>query len=235
MQFTNSFKYFEGRIRPFSATLLEIEAQQNWRHHWDTNHIHQLFKPFESSWRSHHWLMSRGLWPATFLCPWDFPARIVEWVAFSFSRGSSDRGIKPKSPALQADSLLTEPPGELKLCFKIRPPASEFSLLHDLLCLEKVVFHALPWSLQLCLSTRSSKMSPAVPLPYKKAHCTAWHIDGALSNTDSSLDFFFFFFKRNAPVHLIEISGKIWVWVWIDGGIKASLSMNFKSQSWQGC
>ena len=35
--------------------------------------------------------------------------RILEWVAISFSRGSSDPGIQPESPAapaLQADSLL---------------------------------------------------------------------------------------------------------------------------------
>ena len=30
-------------------------------------------------------------------------ARILEWVAFPFSRGSSHPGIKPRSPALQAD------------------------------------------------------------------------------------------------------------------------------------
>ena len=31
---------------------------------------------------------------------WIFQARILEWVAISFSRGSSYPGIKPKSPAL---------------------------------------------------------------------------------------------------------------------------------------
>ena len=35
-------------------------------------------------------------------------ARILEWVAFSFSRGSSQTGIKPRFPALQVDSLSTE-------------------------------------------------------------------------------------------------------------------------------
>ena len=35
-------------------------------------------------------------------------ARILEWVAFPFSRGSSNPGIKPRSPTLQADSLPTE-------------------------------------------------------------------------------------------------------------------------------
>ena len=39
-------------------------------------------------------------------------ARILEWVAFPFSRGSSQLEIEPKSPALQADSLLFEPPGK---------------------------------------------------------------------------------------------------------------------------
>ena len=39
-----------------------------------------------------------------------FQARIVEWVAVSFSRGSSQTRIKPRSLALQADSLPSEPP-----------------------------------------------------------------------------------------------------------------------------
>ena len=35
-------------------------------------------------------------------------ARILEWVAFPFSRGS----FQPRSPALQADSLPAEPQGK---------------------------------------------------------------------------------------------------------------------------
>ena len=38
-------------------------------------------------------------------------ARILEWVATPFSRGSSQPGIKSRSPALQVDSLPSEPPG----------------------------------------------------------------------------------------------------------------------------
>ena len=38
-------------------------------------------------------------------------ARILEWVAFPFSRGSSQPRDKPRSPALQADSLPGEPGG----------------------------------------------------------------------------------------------------------------------------
>ena len=41
-------------------------------------------------------------------------ARILEWVAIPFSRRSSDLGIKPMSPALQADSLPSEAPGKPK-------------------------------------------------------------------------------------------------------------------------
>ena len=44
-------------------------------------------------------------------------ARILEWVAISFSRGSSltqgsNPGIELRSPALQADALTSEPPGK---------------------------------------------------------------------------------------------------------------------------
>ena len=38
--------------------------------------------------------------------------RILEWVAYPFFRGSFDLGIKPGSPALQADSLPTELSGK---------------------------------------------------------------------------------------------------------------------------
>ena len=39
-------------------------------------------------------------------------ARILEWVAIPFSRGSSQPGIEPRFPALQADSLPSKPPGK---------------------------------------------------------------------------------------------------------------------------
>ena len=41
-----------------------------------------------------------------------FQARVLEWVAISFSRGSSGPRYQTRSPALQADSLLSEPPGK---------------------------------------------------------------------------------------------------------------------------
>ena len=41
-----------------------------------------------------------------------YQARILEWVAIPFSGDLPNTGIKPGSPALQADSLLFEPPGK---------------------------------------------------------------------------------------------------------------------------
>ena len=41
-------------------------------------------------------------------------ARIPQWVAFPFSGGFPNPGIKPMSPALQADSLPAEPQGKRK-------------------------------------------------------------------------------------------------------------------------
>ena len=57
-----------------------------------------------------------------FVTPWTlqsleflvFLARILEWVAFPFSRGSSHSGIKPRSSALQGDSLPDEPQAKPK-------------------------------------------------------------------------------------------------------------------------
>ena len=39
-----------------------------------------------------------------------FQARILEWVVIPFSKESSNPRIKPRSPALQADFLPSEPP-----------------------------------------------------------------------------------------------------------------------------
>ena len=41
-------------------------------------------------------------------------ARILEWVAMPSSRGTSQPRNQTQSPALQADSLLSEPPGKPK-------------------------------------------------------------------------------------------------------------------------
>ena len=57
-------------------------------------------------------LQPHGLQPTTFLRPWNSPGKNMEWGASPFSRESSQPGIEPTSPAEQADSLLSEPPGK---------------------------------------------------------------------------------------------------------------------------
>ena len=43
-------------------------------------------------------------------------ARILQWVAVPFSKGSPNPGIKHRSPALQAYSVPAESPGKPKAC-----------------------------------------------------------------------------------------------------------------------
>ena len=51
-------------------------------------------------------LRPHGLQPTRFLCPWDFPGRILAWIAISFSGGSFlTQGSNPHLLLWQADSL----------------------------------------------------------------------------------------------------------------------------------
>ena len=52
--------------------------------------------------------------PIDFIVHGILQARILEWVAFPFSRNLPNPGIKPRSPALQADSLPAETQGKPK-------------------------------------------------------------------------------------------------------------------------
>ena len=58
-------------------------------------------------------------------------ARILEWVAISSLGDLPNSGIKPKSPALQADSLLSEPPGKpyFKHSYSFLPQAGRCQVL----------------------------------------------------------------------------------------------------------
>ena len=47
-------------------------------------------------------------------------ARILEWVAIPFSRGSSQPRDRTLSPSLKADSLLSEPPGNTLTCLPLK-------------------------------------------------------------------------------------------------------------------
>ena len=55
-------------------------------------------------------------------------ARILEWVAISFSRNLPHPGIEPRSPALQVDSLLTEPSEKRPKCkwWRIKRSVKDF-------------------------------------------------------------------------------------------------------------
>ena len=57
-------------------------------------------------------LRPHRLQPTSLLCHGIFQARILEWIAIPFSRGSLNPGIEPGSPTLQADSSLSEPSGK---------------------------------------------------------------------------------------------------------------------------
>ena len=65
---------------------------------------------------SHVWLCGTQ-WTVTCQAPLSMgilEARTLEWDAMLSSRGSSWPGIKPRSPALQADYLSSESPGKPK-------------------------------------------------------------------------------------------------------------------------
>ena len=66
-------------------------------------------------------------------------ARIQEWVPIPFSRRSSQPRDRTRSPALQTESSLSEPPGKFFTCarhFRIKThPDSIFPNLHCFSCL----------------------------------------------------------------------------------------------------
>ena len=56
-------------------------------------------------------LQPHGLQPARLLCPWGFSRQEYWWGLPCFPPGYlPNPGVKPRSPTLQADSLLTGPP-----------------------------------------------------------------------------------------------------------------------------
>ena len=65
-------------------------------------------------------LRAHGLYPTSLLCPWDFPASILEWAAISSSRGiiptqGSNLGLL-RLLSWQVDSPPSEPPGKPPEC-----------------------------------------------------------------------------------------------------------------------
>ena len=65
--------------------------------------IYKYLKIFMKKWKWSSSVVSNSLWPMDYSLPCSsihgiFQARILEWVAISFSRGSSDPGIELGSP-----------------------------------------------------------------------------------------------------------------------------------------
>ena len=59
-------------------------------------------------------------------------ARILEWIAILFSGYLTDLGIEPESPALQADSSPSKPPGKLQR--NVLRPLNSISKVHSHSC-----------------------------------------------------------------------------------------------------
>ena len=90
-------------------------------------------------------------------------ARILERVAFPFSRGLPTPGIKPRSPTLQADSLPAEPQWNWHLIGCTYPHGFYFSVLlrnnwHTLLCKFKE-YSTVAWFIHILWNGYHSSLS----------------------------------------------------------------------------
>ena len=96
--------------------------------------------------------MSDSLQPHGLYSPWNSPGQVLEWVAFPFSRGSS----QPRSPILQADSLPAEPQGKPK---NTGVGSVQFSSVQSF---SRVRLFATPWTAacQASMSITNSQSSP---------------------------------------------------------------------------
>ena len=88
--------------------------------------------------------------------------RILEWVAVSYARGSSQPRIKPASPALQVDSLPTEPPGKPTLYIRTSLVAEMIKNQPEMW---DTFFRSLGWEdpLEEGLATHSSILAWRIP------------------------------------------------------------------------
>ena len=91
-----------------------------------------------------------------------FQARVLEWVAISLSRGSSWPRIEPRSPAFQADTLLSEQPGKHR---KGRGTRNQMaSILLDHIKSKRIpekhilLLHWLCYNLELCGSQQTGRV-----------------------------------------------------------------------------
>ena len=107
-----------------------------------------------------------------FANPWDcsplgssvhgvFQARVLEWVAISFSRGSSWSRDWTRSPALQADSLPSEPPGKLFNHDRV-PWQQNLSWYRMITSISQHITAAQTWQLPILKLYLKIKLKPAL-------------------------------------------------------------------------
>ena len=66
-------------------------------------------------------LQHRGLYPTTLLCPWNSPGKNIGGGCKTSTGNLPNPRVEPRSPALQADSLPSEPPGKTtSICKMLR-------------------------------------------------------------------------------------------------------------------
>ena len=86
--------------------------------HFCSHTFFLILSPFRKVKSESHSLVSNSLWPHGLYSPWNSPGQNTEAGSLiPFSRGSSqsrDRTQVSRSPTLQADSLMFEPPGRPK-------------------------------------------------------------------------------------------------------------------------
>ena len=66
--------------------------------------------------------------PSKLLGPWDVPGKNTGVGSHSLLQGSSQPRDRTKSPVLQADSLLSEPPGKSQRLDELKPKFKPFGL-----------------------------------------------------------------------------------------------------------
>ena len=98
--------------------IWHVFFNQIWKSIWGSPNI-KRFSICMKKWSESHSAVSDYLRPQDCSSPGSsfhgiFQARILEWVAVPSPGYLSNPGIKARSPTLQADSLLSDPPGKPK-------------------------------------------------------------------------------------------------------------------------
>ena len=77
-------------------------------------------------WSESHSVVSNSLWPHGLYSPWNSPGQNTGMGSPSPSPGNlSNPGMEPRSPAVQADSVPTEPPGKSESLLNLRSPLTQ--------------------------------------------------------------------------------------------------------------